>query len=187
MRTLSSLLLVVLAATSPPGHAEQTLIAAKSEITFTTRQMGVPLEGRFRQFRAQVAFDPRKPEAANIEITVEVASVTLGMPETDAELTKPEWFGAKLFPQATFKSTAVKPLGGGRFEIRGKLGIKSVVRDVVVPITLTQSAGTTVAAGTLVLKRLDYKIGEGEWKDTSVVADPVQVTFKLLVAGVAPL
>lgn len=179
---LTLLLILPLAA-----HADQKLVAAQSTISFTTKQMGVPLEGKFRQFGAQIDFDPRKPQAAKIDIVVDVASATLNMPDTDAELLKPDWFNAKLFPQATFKATAVKPLGGGKFEVLGKLAIKSIVRDVTVETTLTQSAGNTMATGTFILKRLDFKIGEGDWKDTSLVADPVQVTFKILLTGVGPL
>ena len=183
MTVFHSYLTIALALASVPAYSSQTLVPAKSEIVFTARQMGVPLEGRFRLFNAQVDFDPRRPEAAKIELVIDVSSATLGMAETDAELVKPAWFGARLFPQAKFQATAVKPLGGGKFEVSGKLGIKSIVRNVVVPVTLTQSAGSTLATGTFALSRLDYKIGEGEWKDTSLVADSVQVNFRLLLSG----
>jgi hypothetical protein len=57
----------------------------------------------------------------------------------------------------------------------------------VVPVTLTQAGGTTTATGAFAIKRLEFKIGEGEWADTSMVANDVQVKFKLAVTGVAPL
>ena len=170
-----------------PVQAQQKLVPAQSEIAFTSKQMGVPVDGTFRKFDAQVAFDPKKPEAAKIAFTVDLASASLGAPETEAELAKADWFNTKLFPQATFQSSAVKALGGGRYEVSGKLVIKSATRDVVVPVTIAQAAGTTTASGTFAIKRLDYKIGDGDWKDTSLVADPVQVKFKLVLTGVAPL
>lgn len=187
MKVFTALMLLPLILVALPARSEQKLVAAQSAISFTTKQMGVPLEGKFRQFGAQFDFDPRKPEAARIEIVVDVSSATLSMPDTDAEMLKPDWFNAKLFPQASFKATAVNPLGSGKFEAKGKLAIKSIVRDVVIAFALAQSAGNTVATGSFSLKRLDYKIGEGDWKDTSVVADPVQVNFKLVLSGVAPL
>ena len=54
-RTLYSLTLAValLAAAVDPIHAQPqpaTLVAAGSEIAFTTRQMGVPVEGKFGSF-----------------------------------------------------------------------------------------------------------------------------------------
>ena len=66
----------------------------------------------------------------------------------------------------------------------GKLAIKGASQDTVVPFTLTQTGTTTTANGTFTLKRLAYKIGEKEWADTSMVADDVQVKFKLALTGV---
>ena len=169
-----------------PAWAQQKLVPAQSEIAFTSKQMGVPVDGTFRKFDAQVAFDPKKPEAAKIAFTVDLASASLGAPETEAELAKADWFNTKLFPQATFQSGAVKALGAGRFEVSGKLVIKSATRDVVVPVTLAQAAGNTTASGGFAIKRLDFKIGDGDWKDTSMVADPVQIKFKLVLTGVGP-
>jgi polyisoprenoid-binding protein YceI len=184
----SLLLLPTLAfALAAPAFADQKLIPAQSQISFTSRQMGVPVDGSFKKFDAQVAFDPRKPEAARIALTVDLASASLGAPESEAELAKQPWFDTKKFPQATFQSTSVRPAGPGRFDVAGKLAIKGTPRDVVVPVTLTQSGGTTTATGAFTIKRLDFRIGEGEWADTSMVANDVQVKFRLALSGVNPL
>ncbi len=177
----------LLAGTAAPARADQKLLAAQSEIAFTSKQMGVPVDGKFRKFDAQLVFDPKQPEAAKIGFTIDLASVSLGTTETEAELAKPDWFNTKAFPQASFQSTAVKALGGGRFEVSGKLAIKSIGRDVVVPVTLLQAGANTTASGGFAIKRLDFKIGDGDWKDTSMVADAVQVKFKLVLTGVGPL
>ena len=100
---------------------------------------------------------------------------------------KAVWFNAAAFPKATFQSSAMKALGGGKFEVAGKLAIKGSTRDVVVPVALAQSGGMTTATGAFTIKRLDFKIGDGEWADTSMVANDVQVKFKLTVTGIAPL
>ncbi|GAA4422667.1 YceI family protein [Acidovorax lacteus] len=173
--------------TATAALAQQALVPAQSELQFTARQMGVPLEGHFRKFDAQVQFDPAKLADSKIRFTVDTGSATLGSRETDAELPKPTWFNVPKFPQATFESTALKALGGGKFEVAGKLSIKGTVRDVVVPVTLTQSGATTTATGTLPLKRLAFRIGENEWADTSMVADDVQVRFKFALTGVGKL
>jgi polyisoprenoid-binding protein YceI len=109
------------------------------------------------------------------------------VPESDAELPKAPWFNAAKFPQASFQSTAIKGLGAGKFEVAGKLSIKGSTQDLVVPVTLTQTNGTSTATGAFTIKRLDFKIGEGEWADTSMVANDVQVKFKLALNGISPL
>ena len=170
-----------------PAAAQQKLVPAQSEIAFTSRQMGVPVDGKFKKFDAQVAFDPKKTDAAKIAFTIDLASVSLGAAETEAEVVKPDWFDTKAFPQATFQSTAVKAVGGGKFEVAGKLAIKGATKDIVVPVTLAQAGPTTTATGAFTIKRLDYKIGDGDWKDTSMVANDVQVKFKLALTGIGPL
>ncbi len=167
--------------------AQQKLVPAQSEIVFVSKQMGVPVEGRFKKFDAQISFNPSKPETSKIAFTVDTGSATLGVPETDAELPKATWFNVPKFPQATFQSSSVKGLGAGKFEVAGKLSIKGLSRDVVVPVTLTQSGAATTAVGTFSLKRLAFKIGENEWSDTAMVADDVQVKFKLALTGVGKL
>jgi polyisoprenoid-binding protein YceI len=57
----------------------------------------------------------------------------------------------------------------------------------VVPVALAQAGGVTTATGAFALKRLEFKIGEGEWADTSMVANDVQVKFKLLLSGMPAL
>jgi polyisoprenoid-binding protein YceI len=172
---------------APVAFAQQKLVPAQSEIAFVSRQMGVPVEGRFKKFDAQVDFDPKKPDAAKIGFTVDLASISMGAAESEAEVVKPEWFNTAKYPQARFESTGVKALGAGKYEVAGKLTIKGSAHDVLVPVTLTQASGTTTATGSFTVKRLEYKIGDGEWSDTSMVANDVQVKLKLAMTGVGSL
>jgi polyisoprenoid-binding protein YceI len=174
--------------------AQQKLNPAQSEVGFQFKQMGVPVDGKFTKFDAQVSFDAAKLATSKVNFTVDIASATLGDKATDAELPKATWFNTAKFPQATFASSSIKSLGAGKFEVAGKLSIKGVAQDVVVPVTMTQAAvpgggaaAVTTAIGTFPMKRLTYKIGEGEWADTSMVADPVQVKFKLALTGIGKL
>jgi polyisoprenoid-binding protein YceI len=187
-RALSlSLAGLALLALAPVAHAQQKLVAAQSDIGFTIKQMGVPVEGRFKAFDAQLAFDPAKPASSSIQFTVDTGSATLGVRESDVELPKTVWFNVAQFPKATFQSGAIKALGGARFEVAGKLAIKGQSRDVTVPVTLIQSGASTTATGSFALKRLAFRIGDGEWADTSMVADEVVVKFKLTLTGVPKL
>jgi polyisoprenoid-binding protein YceI len=170
-----------------PALAQQAVVPAQSQITFVSKQMGVPVEGQFKKFDAQVAFDPAKLATSKVAFTVDTGSATLGVKESDAELPKPTWFNVPKFPQATFQSTAIKALGGGKYEVAGKLSIKGTSQDVTVPVTMTQAGAVTTATGSFPIKRLAFKIGENEWADTSMVADDVQVKFKLALTGVGKI
>lgn len=170
-------------AQTPPAA---TLEPAQSQLQFVSRQMGVPVEGQFRRFDAQIAFDPKQPASGRIAFTVDLGSATLGVAETDAELRKPAWFDVGKFPQARFTSSAIKALGGGRFEVAGQLSIKGRAQPLTVPVTLSQAGGLSTASGQFSIKRLAFQIGSGEWGDPSLVADEVQVRFKFALRGVPP-
>ena len=187
-RAAAALAGALVLAAAPAAFAQQPapalkLVPAQSEIGFVSRQMGVPVEGHFRQFNAQVALDPAKPETGKVALTVDTGSATLGVKETDAELPKPVWFNVARFPQATFQSSAIRAAGPGKYEVRGTLAIKGQTQEVTVPVTLATSGATTTATGSFPIKRLAFKIGENEWADTSMVADEVQVKFKLAFTG----
>lgn len=171
-----------------PALAQQNLVPAQSSMAFTIKQMGVAVDGQFKKFDAQISFDPTKLATSKIAFTIDMGSATMGVPESDAEMPKAEWFGVVKFPKATFQSSTIKALGAGKFEVAGQLNIKGNVRDVTVPVTLVQTGAapnfSTTATGVFAIKRLAFKVGEGEWTDTSLVADDVQVKFKLALTGV---
>ncbi|HXY22633.1 MAG TPA: YceI family protein, partial [Burkholderiaceae bacterium] len=167
-----------------PAHAGPegpSLVAGQSEISFVSRQMGVPVAGSFRSFDAQVSFDPVNPQKGQFLIGVDVGSVVLPTDDAMKEVLGPAWFDTAHFARATFQSSAIRALERGRYEVAGRLSIKGHAQDLLVPVSLEQSGALTVASGSLVVRRLAFAIGEGEWADTSMVADEVQIRFRLVL------
>ena len=172
---------------SGAASAQQKLILAESEIAFTSKQLGVPVSGKFKKFDAEVLFDPKKPEAAKVNFTVDLLSADIGNSETEAELKKPGWFNSAKVPTATFQSSSVKSLGAGKFEFSGKLAVKGISQNIIVPVTVTQSGGKSRVIGSFNLKRLDFKIGDGDWNDVTLVANEVVVNINLSLTGIPSL
>jgi polyisoprenoid-binding protein YceI len=189
LRRLVPMLAPLLVATSPGAQpaTPAKLVPAQSEITFQVKQSGVPIDGRFRKFDAQLALDPKAPQSGTVTITVDTGSATVGFAESDVELPRAPWFNSAKFPRAVFQSSAIKALGGGRFQAASKLELKGTAHDLVVPVTIVQTGAQSTATGEFVVKRLDYKIGENEWTDLSLVANDVRVRFKLVFTGLGPL
>ena len=183
----TALVLAASLALSGVAFAQGKVVTAQSQITFAIKEMGVPVEGKFARWTADIAFDPKAPEAGKVAFTIATSSATFGSAETDAEVPKTAWFDVARFPNATFASTAIKAKGGGKYDVTGKLSVKGTTKDILVPIVLTQAGSATTATGTFTIKRNDFKIGEGEWTDTSQLADEVAVKFKIALTGVAPL
>lgn len=162
---------------------ERPVVQAKSEIGFTVTQMGVGVSGKFSRFIAKVDLDPAKPESSKAELEVDIASLSTGDADADSEALKKAWLDALGFPKATFKSSAVRALGGGRYEVKGQLSIKGKPREITVPFTLSDAAdGTSTATGSFSLNRTDFGIGGGEWNEGDLVANAVPVRFRLTLA-----
>ena len=152
---------------------------AKSSVSATFKQMNVPVEAKFKKFSAQVDYDAAKPDASKASVDIDTASLDLGDPDMNKEVAKKEWFNAAQFPKASFVSSAIKGAGPGKLSVSGKLTIKGKSTDVSFPLTVKTEAGKQVFEGALPIKRLSYNIGEGEWKDTSMVADDVLIKFRV--------
>ena len=186
MRNAISGLLVLGAFLLADMAAAQSVLYDKSTLTCVSRQMNVPVEARFKKFTAQIAFDPAKPADGKARIEIDVDSFDIDNAEVNDEVKGKTWFDVRSFPKATFVSANIKAMGGGKFEVRGPLSLKGKTVEVVAPFTYQETAGTAVFDGAFAIKRLQYNIGEGVWKDTDTVADEVQIKFHIVASMAKP-
>jgi polyisoprenoid-binding protein YceI len=168
-----------------PARAE-VVVADRSEIGFTVQQMGVNFDGRFRNWKADVVFQPDALAHSKADIDVDLTSIDLASRDSEEEARSVRWFDTGKFPVARFTSTSIKGLGGDRYDVAGKLSLKGVTRDYVVPIAVkTDASGNRVVEGTFALNRRDYRIGEGEWSDPSLVGDNILVRVRMVLRPAA--
>lgn len=152
----------------------------KSTLGFVYKQMGVPVDGSFKKFSAQLKFDPARVNMAKATLDIDISSIDTGSDEGNDEVAGKAWFNTKIFPQAKFESTGFKALGGNKYEVSGKMQIKGRTQTVTAPFTLNQQGSQAVVDGAFVLKRADFAIGEGSWSDFGTVANEVQIKFHFL-------
>ncbi len=175
-----ALLLTLTGLVALPALAQADL--AKSSVTATAKQLGVPIEGAFKKINAAIIFLPTRLAQSSAKIDIDVGSYDMGSPEYNKEVTGKEWFDAAKYPKATFASSSITAVGGDRYTVLGKLSLKGKVVDVSLPVTVKSSKGSRIFDGILPIKRTAFQIGDGEWKDTSVVADEVVIRFHIVVA-----
>jgi len=170
---------LVLLALPLAGNA-QHIDYGRSQITVASRQMNVPVEAKFTMFSAQLAFDPATHGVINAQVEVDAASFDVGNDDVNVEARDKDWLDVKKFPKAIFVLSSTRSLGGGRYEALGPLTIKGRTHDITVPFTIkTDAAGNSVIEGAFNIRRLQYNIGEGVWRHVDVVADNVQIRFRL--------
>lgn len=163
--------------------AASTVDTAASSITATFTQMGAPVPAKFNKFDARIEFDPANVVAAKAQIDVDVASFDIGDAAYNKEVQKKEWFDAAKYPKATFVSSSIKATTPDKLLCSGQLTIKGKTVPVTVPVTLKTQGKDRVFEGALPIKRLDFNIGEGEWKATDYLIDEVKLQFKIVVKG----
>ncbi len=154
--------------------------ASKSSVTAMFKQIGVPIETKFTKFSAQIDYDATKPQNAKAIVDIDIASFDLGDPDYNQEVQKKEWFNGAQFPKANFTAGKIIPSGAGKLEVSGKLTIKGKTADVTFLLNVKKEGAAHVFEGSLPIKRLSFSIGDGTWKDTSVVADEVIIKFRIV-------
>ncbi|GAB2581379.1 polyisoprenoid-binding protein [Dyella jejuensis] len=113
-----------------------------------------------------LVFDQQHPSQSSVEVTMPLSNLDTHVPALDQHLKQPDFFNADKYPEVTFKSTSVQPLGGKRYKVTGNLTVHGVTRPVVLDATLN-NIGTHPMTGqpaigfnaTGTLKRSDFGLG----------------------------
>jgi len=190
MRACLILVAALLARPAVAGPQDAwTIDQRASSLAFSVTQVGSIVSGRFPAWTGEIVLDPTAIAAARIDIRIDTRLVTANNADVDSLLKGPNFLSVQKFPEARFVSTSVVSKGGDRYEAQGKLTLRDVTRDAVLPFTLAIAdqvgqPGTlrATARGRIVLKRLDYGVGQNEWAGTGQVANEVTVDLNVVAS-----
>jgi len=176
-----TMLLCVNAAQAAP--AVYSVDAAQSALEFTFVQAGAQNKGRFPKLAVNFNFDTDNLATSRLDVTVEVAALDTGDKERDDTLRDVDLFNIAKFPQAHFAGTQISKSATGGYEAAGTLLLRGVTHPLRVPFTLRsateQGRRVLYMTGKTLIKRLDFGVGQGDWKSTEWVGNEVTVTFNL--------
>jgi len=176
---VSGVVSVVAATSALAADAHYTLDPAKSSLEYQFTQAGALNKGKFTKYT--VTLDVSADTPSKLDVVIDMASLDTGDKERDDTLASADLFAVAKFPQSRFTSTQITKTANG-YDAVGKLTIRGVTKDVHVPFTFRPADGALM--GKVTLKRLDYGVGQGDWKATDQVGNDVAVTYALkLVAG----
>lgn len=173
-------------AAAPPAPAavasRYTLDPAKSSLEFTFLQAGAKDSGRFPRFAVTLDCAGADPTGGRLEVAVEVAALDTGDHDRDDVLRSDDLFDVKKFPQAHFLASRIVKTAGG-YEAQGALTIRGVTRETKVPFTFREATEGGAAVGYMtgkaIVRRLDFGVGQGDWKATDQAGNEVTVAFTL--------
>jgi len=176
--------------------AEQTVQAAPpnwkfdpvhSSFYFGVQHIYSTVWGYFEDFSGTFRFDSDNLAASKIDIQVQTKSIITNSRKRDNHLRSAEFFDAGKYPLMTFTSSTITQVGGDQYEVSGKLTIKDVSKDIVLPLTFHGIMDNPLNPGELVagfdshltIDRFDYHVGTGKFYDMGVVGNEVRIYISL--------
>jgi len=171
---------------APATH--YTLDQGKSTLEFQFVQAGAQNKGKFTRFPVTLDFSPDNLAASKLDVTVETTSLDTGDKDRDDALKGADLLSVAKFPQARFTSTQITKTASG-YDAVGKLTLHGVSRDIHVPFSFRtadeQGKPAGYLLGKIALKRLDFGVGQGDYKSTEWVGNDVSVSYSLRLVPAA--
>ena len=113
---------------------------AHSMILFRAKHKGITYNyGRFNAFSGKITMDEADISKSTVEFEVKTASIDTANNKRDQHLRSPDFFSAKQFPVATFKSTTVSMKEGetDALEVTGDLELLGVKKSITIDVAIT--------------------------------------------------
>jgi polyisoprenoid-binding protein YceI len=170
--------LIACAGIARAGGPSYVADPAASKLEFTGVQAGAEFKGAFHKFNAVVDLAPDAPAGARIEVQIELNSLDTGDKDRDQTMRGADIFDIAHFPTARYVTRTVTRTATG-YSAVGALTLRGVTKDVPIDFQFVPGAAGARLDGTAKLKRLEFGVGQGDWKSTEWVADVVKVSFAL--------
>jgi polyisoprenoid-binding protein YceI len=152
-----------------------------STIEYEGTHDGKTFTGEFKEWRANVLFDPEQPESSSIFVQIDTSSGDSGNGFYDGTIKNKDWFNVKKYPYAQFTSKDIVKNEDGSYTANGSLKIKDITKPITFDFTLSQPTATNVqAVAEFIIPRLDYAIGAESDADGKWVSKDITLRFDLM-------
>ena len=128
-----------------------------SQLNIRPTMQGSPLNGTFANWDAAITFDPDDLEAANVTVTIDIGSLTIG--SVTEQAISPDYLNAAGYPFASFTSDDFVKTGENAYEARGLLSLAGQEQPLTLPFTLEIRDGRAFVEGLTTTDRLAFGIG----------------------------
>lgn len=159
----------------PVGPPPAWTVQPGGRIGFAVGNSGETISGSFAKWTAKIVMDPDHPESADIKVTIDMASASVGDAYKDGMLPGDEFFGSAAHPTATFVAKGAEKTGPNSYRANGTLTLKGVAKPQAIRFTLSGTGKSRKVTGSASIARLPFGVGNGE---SSTGLDPkVALTF----------
>jgi polyisoprenoid-binding protein YceI len=151
-----------------------------SRLEFVGVQAGAEFKGVFHKFTALIDFAPDALASAHFDVQIDLNSLDTMDKDRDKTMRGPDIFDIAHFPTAHYVTRSFTKTATG-YTAAGTLTLHGVTKDVPIDFQFVSTPGQPRLEGTAKLKRLDFGVGQGDWKSTEWVGDVVKVGFSLVL------
>lgn len=125
------LAILVFSAASLSAQTNWSVDKSHSKIGFSVSHLVITdVDGFFKDYEAKVTTNGDDFSTANIEFTVNTASIFTDNEGRDKHLRSDDFFNAEKFPKMTFKGKSMRKVSDNRFKLVGDLTIRDVTKQV---------------------------------------------------------
>lgn len=159
------------------------LVKEKSSLKFIAINNGAPVEGQFKDFSADIKFNPNKLDESKIIVEVDTGSVFADYDEVVKNLLSKDWLAVADFPKAVFTSkTIMRMPNSDNYYAEGTLQLRDKTMPAMLNFQLQFIDGdkNAVGKGYVTVRRNEYGVGQGEWAKDDVVKNDVRVEFRVV-------
>ncbi len=146
-------------------------------VSFTIKNAGLTVEGKFETMNAKIIFDPESPTKSSLTGIVAVASIHTGIAMRDKHLKKDEYFDAETYPNIVLKSKTLTRKAIGSYEGQFDLTIKGVTKEIFLPFRFYLSGTIGTFEAEFEINRRDFGVGGSSW----ILSDKVRVFIRTTV------
>ncbi|MBA4754136.1 MAG: polyisoprenoid-binding protein [Sphingobium sp.] len=160
---------------APPAPPPAWTVQPGGKIGFSVGNDGQTISGSFAKWTAAIVMDPDHPETADIRVTIDMASASVGDAYQDGMLPGDEFFAVAAHPTATFTAKGAEKSGANAYRATGTLSLKGVAKPQTIRFTLSGDGATRKVSGTATIARVAFGVGNGE--SSGGLAPQVALTF----------
>ena len=174
---IAAIMVAAAAQAAPAGYAADP---QASKLEFTGVQAGADFKGVFHKFTAAVEFAPDALAESHLDVQIDMNSVDTMDKDRDKTIHGADVFDVAHFATAHYVTKSITKTASGYAAV-GSLTMHGVTKDVPIEFQFAAAGAGAKLDGTAKLKRLEFGVGQGDWKSTEWVADLVKVSFSLVL------
>ena len=172
MKTIKSVLLILLVCVATLQVNAQTINTDKSEVKFKITGGGIfTVKGNFTGMKGDFSFNESNVSSSRFDICIDSKTLNTKNEKRDTHLHSADFFDVEKYTTICFTSTSVSKTEDG-YKTTGELTIHGVTKTVEIPFTFKNNT----FEGDIEINRFDFKIGEdygtmrvGETADVTII------------------